>query len=177
MKHGLVILSFIALGFSANAQKGEYLLPEQSSFTDRLYFGGGFGLSGGSNGASVSLSPLVGYMINNRVSVGIGATYQYFKIDQPPFYVYSDNRWGGNVFGRINLFRQIFAYGEYSFLNYAFAGDQNDRRVAERLPIGLGLSQPIGPRSSLNMVAAYDLLYLENGAYTSPWVFAVFFSI
>lgn len=177
MKKALVMLAFLAFGFNASAQKGDYVMPEQSSFVDRLYFGGGFGLSGGIYGTSISLSPIVGYMINSRLSVGVGVTYQYYKNNQPPPYDYTDNRWGGQVFTRVNLFRQIFAYGEYSFLNYAYLGDTNDRRVVERLPVGLGFSQPIGPRSSLNMLAAYDLIYLKNGPYASPWVFSIFFSI
>ena len=176
MKRFLIIMMLLVLAFGADAQKGEYQLPQESSFTDRLYYGGGFGLSGGSWGGSISLSPLVGYMINSRLSVGIGVTYRYYKY-QNGIYDYSDNQWGGQIFGRANLYGPLFAYIQYSFLSYSYLGDQNDRRVAERLPIGLGLSQPMGARSSINIVGGYDVLYLENGAYASPWVFAIFFSI
>ena len=176
MKKFLVIIIAVTASITVMAQKGDYQIPEQSSFTDRLYFGGGFALSGGSWGTSISISPMVGYMISQRVSVGVGATYQYYKYEDQ-FYDYTDNRYGGSLFSRINLFKQIFAYAEYSLLNYSYNGNSEDRRTVERLPLGLGLSQPIGPRSALNIVAAYDVLYVNNGPYASPWVFSIFFSL
>ena len=173
-----IIPLFLLFATVAFAQKGEYIVDQESNWQDRIYFGGGFGLSGGSWGTSISLSPIVGYMVSNRVSVGMGVTYQYYKY-QNGIYDYTDNRWGMQFFGRINLFKQIFAYGEYSFLNYSYFGDTNDRRTASRLPLGLGLSQPIGPRSALNLVAAYDVLYdsQNQSVYGSPWVFLIYFSL
>ena len=169
---------FLLFATVAFAQKGGYTVDKESNWQDRMYFGGGFGLSGGSWGTSISLSPIVGYMVSNRVSVGIGATYQYYKY-QNGIYDYTDNRWGMQFFGRVNLIKQIFAYAEYSFLNYSYYGDTNDRRVANRLPLGLGISQPLGPRSALNLVAAYDVLYdsQDQSAYASPWVFTIYFSL
>jgi hypothetical protein len=177
IKHFIIPL-FLLFTTVAFAQKGEYTIEKESNWQDRIYFGGGFGLSGGSWGTSISLSPIVGYMVSNRVSVGIGATYQYYKY-QNGLYDYTDNRWGMQFFGRVNLIKQIFAYAEYSFLNYSYYGDSNDRRVANRLPLGLGISQPIGPRSALNLVAAYDVLYdsQDQSAYASPWVFTIYFSL
>jgi outer membrane protein assembly factor BamA len=169
----LIILLVATLTF---AQKGSTVINKESNWQDRIYFGGGFGLQGGSWGTSISLSPIVGYMVNSRLSVGVGATYQYYKY-KDSFYDYSDNRYGGQVFARVNLIKQIFAYGHYSFLNYSFNGNENDRRTVYRLPLGLGMSQPIGSRSSLNFLAAYDVLYENNGPYASPWVFSIFFSI
>ena len=177
MKKFLALMFFVLLCSTVQAQKGDYELPQQSSITDRLYYGGGFGLGGGSGGISISLSPIVGFMVSNRVSLGLGITYRYYKYEDS-FTSYSDNQWGGQVFGRINIIRPLFAMVQYSFLNYSYRGDQNDRRVVERLPIGLGISQPIGGRSAINITAGYDVLYIDNnGPYGSPWVFAVFFSI
>lgn len=163
---------------TALAQKGEdYVVDKQGSFLDRVYIGGGMGLSGGSNSTSISLSPIVGYMVSNRLSVGVGATYQYYKYKGYPT-DYTDNRYGGSVFSRMNLFKQIFAYGEYSFLNYQYGSDVNDRRTVDRLPLGLGLSQRMGSRSSFNIIAAYDMLYNElDRAYSSPWVISFYFAL
>jgi len=175
-----IIPLFLLLSTVAFAQKGELQIDKESNWQDRIYFGGGFGLSGGSWGTSISVSPIVGYMVSNRVSVGIGATYRYYKYKNGNGYPdFTDNQWGMQFFGRVNLIKQIFAYAEYSFLNYSYYGDTNDRRVANRLPLGLGISQPIGPRSAINLVAAYDVLYdsTNQSAYASPWVFAVYFSL
>lgn len=169
-----LVLVFIAS--AALAQRGNYVIDKNSNWQDRVYFGGGFGLSGGSWGTSIRLSPMVGYMLSNRVSLGVGATYEYYRYKDAIF-DYTDNRYGGMLFGRVNLAGQIFGYGEYSFINYSYGGDNNDRRTVARLPVGLGLSQPIGPRSAFNIIAAYDLLYDQNSPYASPWVFSVYFSL
>jgi len=168
-----IALSISAL--SVFAQKGDYQIDEGGNFADRLYFGGGMGLSSGSWGTSISLSPIVGYMVSNRFSVGVGATYQFYKFTAINF---QDNRYGGSLFARMNLFKQVFAYGEYSFLNQTNYYDFNDRVTIARLPLGLGASQHVGPRSSLNFVVAYDMLYDINYLYhPSPWVITANFSL
>lgn len=177
MKKIWIVTAMLLFGTLAGyAQKGDYEINEKSNFMDRVYVGGGFGLSGGTWGTSVSISPIVGYMVSSRFSVGVGATYQFYKY-KSGIYDYQDNRYGGSVFARMNLVRNVFAYGEYSFLNYSVNGDASNRRTVDRLPLGLGFSQSLGPRSSFNIIAAYDMLYEVNGPYASPWVFSFFFSI
>jgi hypothetical protein len=164
----LILLSSAA----AYAQKGEYIIDDRSNWQDRVYFGGGFGLSGGNGGGLISLSPLIGYMLTPKLSGGVGATYQYYKFGD-----FTDNRYGGQFFLRMNTFRTVFLYASYEFFNYSTGYNfEGPRRTVTRFPIGAGISQPIGPRSSLNFLAAYDVLW-DQTAYTSPWVFSVFFSI
>ena len=173
----LILSGLLLISGAALAQKGEYATDQNSDWQDRIYFGGGFGLSGGSWGTSIRVSPMVGYMLTSRVSVGVGATYEYYKYNSYYGGDYSDNRWGGMLFTRVNLFKQIFAYADYSFMNYTYNPSTEERRTIDRLPLGLGISQPIGSRSSINFLAAYDLLYENAGPYASPWVFSVFFSL
>ena len=160
---------------SGFAQLGEFVPDQNSNWQDRLYFGGGFGLSGGAWGGSVRLSPLVGYMLTSRVSAGVGVTYEYYWNNSinPKF---EDNRYGGMVFARVNLIRNIFAYADYQFINLTTNLATEERVTIDRMPVGLGLSQPIGPRSAVNFLAAYDLLWDES-FYASPWVFSIFFSL
>lgn len=177
MNKSFIVTVLLILGFfTSYAQKGEVEITDKSNFMDRVYVGGGFGLSGGTWGTSVSLSPIVGYMVTSRFSVGVGATYQFYKY-KDAYFDFQDNRYGGSVFARMNLFKQVFAYGEYSFLNLSINGDPSNRTTIDRLPLGLGLSQPLGQRSSFNIIAAYDMLYEVNGPYASPWVFTFYFSI
>ncbi len=171
-----IILILVLSSLNSFAQKGDYTIDDRSNFMDRVFFGGGMGLSGGSWGTSISVTPIVGYMVSNRLSVGVGATYQYIKFNNQ-FNNFTDNQYGGNVFARLNLVRQVFAYGEYSFLNLAVNGDSNNRATFSRLPLGLGFSQNLGARSSFNMVAAYDMLHQQNGPFQSPWVFMFFVSL
>ena len=164
-----LLLLFTTVAF---AQKGSYTVDQESNWQDRIYYGGGFGLSGGSWGTSIRLSPIVGYMISDRLSGGIGITYEYYKWND-----FSDNRWGGQVFMRMNVIKQFFIYGSYQFINYSTGPTlEGPRDTVARLPLGIGLSQPIGNRSSINFLAAYDVLWDEQ-VYQSPWVFSVFFSL
>ena len=168
-----LLLLFATVAF---AQKGGYTIDKESNWKERMYFGGGMGLSAGQGYTMISLSPIVGYMINNRLSGGVGVTYQYYKSGD-----FTDNRWGGQLFMRMNVIKQVFAYASYEFMNYGtytITGTEGPRQTVSRLPLGLGISQPIGNRSSVNFLAAYDVLYDDQlGAYSSPWIFTVYFSI
>lgn len=172
----LIISGLLLISGAGFAQKGDVPLDKNSGWQDRIYFGGGLGGSGGSWGGSIRLSPIVGYMVSSRVSFGIGATYEYYK---NKLYVpaIEDHRYGGMLFGRVNLVRNVFGYAEYSFMNYTVNLISEERTTVDRLPVGLGLSQPLGRRGALNFIAAYDLLYEDLGPYGSPWVFSVFFSL
>ena len=171
----LIIPIFLLFTTITFAQKGEYIIDEQSDWQDRIYYGGGFGLSGGSNYFMVRLSPMVGYMVSSRVSVGVGVTYEYYKQ-----YELSDNRYGGSLFLRVNIIKQLFFYGSYQFINYAVysrvSGFDGPRNTVGRLPLGLGISQPMGSRSSINFIIAYDVIH-DPTVYASPWVFSIFFSL
>lgn len=160
---------------ASQAQMGGFTPDNNTRWQDRVYFGGGFGLGGGNWGGSIRLSPLVGYMLTNRISAGVGINYEYYWNNSfvPKL---EDHRYGGLVFTRVNLIRQFFAYADYQFINLQYNFVSEERRTIDRLPVGLGISQPLGPRSSLNLIAAYDLLWDET-AYASPWVFSVFFSL
>lgn len=172
MKKLAIILSVLMLSFTAYAQNPG---NQGNNVLDKLYFGGGFGLSAGSWGTSVSVSPIVGYRLIPRVSVGVGASYTYYKF-QSGIYDYSDNRWGGQVFTQVALFKNLFGWLSYEFINYSYNGDQNDRRVAERVPLGLGYRMPLGRRGAFNVLGAYDLLHTSSSAYRSPWIFTFFFT-
>jgi hypothetical protein len=172
----LIISGLLLISGAGFAQKGDFVPDKSSGWQDRLYFGGGLGGSLGSWGGSIRLSPIVGYMLTSKVSVGVGVSYEYYRDNRfvPPL---EDHRYGGMVFARANLIQNFFAYAEYSFWNYESNFITEERNTIDRLPVGLGLSQPIGPRSSINFLAAYDLLYDNNGPYGTPWVFTIFFSL
>lgn len=155
-------------------------VDEESKLSDRLYFGGGLGLNGGTDAYAgryfyVGLYPIIGYMVNNQFSVGTGITYQYYS--------YSDvgqeiHQYGISPFARYNI-GQLFFYGEYMLLSTpTYYGPTSPRKVFDRLLLGVGYSQPLGQRSSLNVVGMYDVLWRQGDyAFTSPWVLRVYFSL
>jgi len=176
MKRGLIAVLFLLISAGAYAQLDVF---DNSKLSDRLYFGGGMGLNAGTDPYSgkyfyIALFPIIGYMVNNQFSVGTGITYQYYS--------YSDigqeiHQYGISPFARYN-FGQMFLYGEYSLLSTpTYYGPTSPRKVFDRLLLGVGFSQPIGGRGSINVMGLYDVIWRQGDyAFTSPWVFRVFVS-
>jgi len=176
MKRAFVVFILFLVSF---ASFGQLSFGDNAKLSERLYFGGGMGLNAGTDAYSgkyfyVALFPIIGYMVNNQFSVGTGITYQYYS--------YSDigqeiHQYGISPFARYN-FGQLFMYGEYSMLSTpTYYGPASPRKVFDRLLLGVGYSQPIGSRSSVNVMGLYDVLWKQGDyAFTSPWVFRVFFA-
>ena len=162
------------IGIPSYGQK-EVNMDSGPSFLDRVYTGGGFGFSSTSNETFLSLSPLAGYMITRKLSVGLGITYQYYNNS---FYNADDHRYGGKVFVMQMLVYQFFLYGEYNFINLNPQPWQESfpRETYTRTMLGGGFSQPLG-RASFNVIAAYDLSHNNSSPYASPWVIGAFISI
>lgn len=169
MKKTLLLFALCCFSTMVLAQK-DVNFDSDPSFKDRIYFGGGLGLSMGRYQTNVSLSPIVGYMITQQWSAGVGVMYQYIKLKN---YDFSYNVWGGKLFTRYNI-NQFFIQSEYDYVTFNF--DENNRDTATRLLAGGGISQPLGNKGAINLVALYDLTYNNTGPYDSPWVFRIYFS-
>lgn len=170
----ILALVMICLASSAVMAQKDVDIDGNTKFTDRLFFGGGLGFSAGSEQTNVSLSPIIGYMITQQWSAGVGITYQYLKLKR---FDVSDNLWGGNLFTRYNI-QQFFIQTEYDYINYDanLFDDVDERDSATRLLAGGGISQPLGNKGAVNLMALYDLTYDNAGPYDSPWVFRIYFS-
>lgn len=146
----------------------------QQKLSDRIYVGGGFGLSGGSNSLNLSLSPQVGYKITPRFSAGVGITYQYAKIRQIST---SISNYGWSLFSRYNITRQLFAYSEFERLRFQFftslSPEQTERSSYNSLLIGGGYAESISSKASYSISVLYNVLYdaADNPQpYNSPLV-------
>ena len=145
----------------------------QNRLSDKIYFGGGGGLSVGSNQTNISVFPQVGYKITQNYSAGVGITYQYVRLGEP--FNQSLSNYGWSIFNRYNITRQFFAYAEYERLNYEFfftSTESTDRFSNDALFVGGGYSEAIGGRSAFNVMVLYNVLYDEADViqpYNSPW--------
>ena len=144
---------------------------EGLSLGQRLYFGGNFGLQFGDQ-TVVDINPLVGYRLTEKLSVGVSATYIYYKFTDPyHFYPsYSTNIYGGSVFTRYYFLENIFAHVEGEVLNLdAFDINYILKRInVFSLYVGGGYRQPLGERSSLNLLLLYNLNDDRNSPYQNP---------
>ncbi len=149
-------------------------LVAQQNKSDRIYFGGGVGFSSGSNTTNLSLSPQVGYKITERLSAGIGLTYQYVKFRLVSS---SINNYGWSVFTRCTITQQFFAYSEFENLQFEYftsiSPERTERDTYNSLLMGGGYSESISGRTSFSMSVLYNVLYDPSDPiqpYNSPWV-------
>lgn len=138
---------------------------------ERLFYGGNFGMSFGTI-TFIDVSPLVGAMITNRLSGGVGATYQYFNDRR--FIGGNSSLYGGRVFGRYNVFPNVFTHVEYENLNFDLYNPNSDRFERSWVPgflIGGGYFTPFGQRGGANITILYNLMYdIRRSPYNEPYV-------
>lgn len=171
----IILICSLLISLTSFAQRE---VSDDSSIKDRIYLGGGLGLNVGTDYYGYryfyfALNPIIGYMVNPKTSVGTGITWQRYSYSEPV--KLNIDQYGVSPFIRYN-FSEFFAYGEYNLLNtptYSIS----QRRTYDRLLLGLGYSQSLG-RGSVNAMALYDVIYDQNErAFSSPWVFRVFFTL
>lgn len=176
----LLITTLVICFQNVFAQK---YVDESSSFFDRVYFGGNFGAQFGTF-THIEASPIVGYMINPKLSAGVGVIYQYFR-DKGSIQVgdYETNIYGGKLFSRYNLTNQLFAYTEYEninldVINNTSRGFELGRAWVPAYFIGGGYFQPLGNRAGVMVMALYNVLYNPNRSpYNSPFVLRIGFTL
>ncbi|HET8860727.1 hypothetical protein [Marivirga sp.] len=176
-----LFISILLLLFASHNSICQKYVDEDSGIIDRIYLGGNFGLQFGSY-THIEASPLVGYMINEKLSAGVGVIYQYFRIrGNSQFGDYETNIYGGKLFGRYNFSNQVFGYSEYENINRDFRSSSTSDLSRIWVPaffIGGGYFQPIGNRAGFTVMALYNLLHFPGRSpYNSPFVLRVGFTI
>jgi len=173
-----VFLLFIFFGsLTAYGQWGAEELDQKPSIKDRIFTGGGFGLSFSSNFDFFSLSPLIGYRVTQRFAAGTSITYRRttYKFVNPKI---STNDWGLSPFVRYQVRGPLFLHAEYEYLNlqYLMSQAQLERRSFSSFMAGAGIFQPIGRRAGFFAIALYNFSYRNPTSaadyypYNSPWV-------
>lgn len=168
----LLIAAFI-LGISVCAE-AQYRSGSRSA-SDKIYFGGGFGLNIGTDVTNISVSPLVGYRFTDQFSSGVSFSYQYVKyrgVDE------SFGSTGGSLFSRFLFNEEFFAHAEYEILGYdqvlinTGTGDfTSTRELNNSFFVGAGYRQNAGRNASFFVLGLYDLLWknANESAYAVPY--------
>lgn len=137
-------------------------------FKDRLWFGGGIGLSFGTITA-IQLDPVAGVYLDKarRFTVGTGPSYAYFRDTRfaPP---YELSNYGYRLFSRYRVIEQAYLHGEFLHVNtepfYQF-NDRTGRTWVPHLLVGAGYVQPVGANSSLYLQVLFEVLQDPNSIY------------
>jgi hypothetical protein len=179
MKKTILTLIALSLCTLAMAQWGDEEMSDQPTLRERIFTGGGFGLSFSSYYDFVSVSPLIGYKVTPKLAAGIQVQYRYtrYKEFTPKF---STNDYGISPFVRYNVYSPFFLQAEYEYLNYEFpvTTSESIRKKYNSFLAGGGLFQPLGRRAGFYALALYNFSYRAAGPgevtpYDSPLVLRV----
>lgn len=144
-------------------------IPEESkpSFKDKLFFGGGLGLSFG-DVTYVNVAPVIGYRITPKLSTGMRLTYQYrkYKNPFPPYDSFESNDFGIGAFGRFIVFGPVYLQAEYEYLSYEYytTADSKERLGFNSFMAGGGIMQPIGRHAAIFFTLLYNFSYKDDNS-------------
>lgn len=161
-----VLLSFTAL--LVNAQDSTMIRrhPPRERIIDKIFTGGNVGAQFGTV-TFVEISPILGYKFTDKISAGIGATYQYYHY-KDRYYDLTTDVYGGRIFGRYFFTEYLFGHLEYEYLNLE-AFDFKRRRVeVESIFGGGGYVQRISNNVSIVAMILYNFTESAYTPYTNP---------
>lgn len=165
------------MGADINAQQpgNEKYIPP---LRERMIFGGNFSLQFGTY-TYVDVSPVVGLWLLPRLSVAAGPSYKYIK---NPYG--STDAFGGKAFTRFAIIQDlnnlipvgirmsIYAQAEYEGMSYKseyyYNSFEKDRFFQSFVLLGFGISQYIGPRSSMNFSVLWVVNQADIQVYDNP---------
>jgi hypothetical protein len=178
----IIILAYSLVCLPAGGQdrqinKGESRPP----LSERLFFGGSFGLQFGTI-TNIELSPVAGAWILPRVALAAGPSWQYYKDPIGKTSIY-----GGRGYLRLILIRDfnrfiplginfgLFTHAEYEALSlendfWSLNPSANTRIWQHNALLGVGLSQPLGRKSSLNIYFLWAVTESDYRIYDNPEV-------
>ncbi|MBX3238848.1 MAG: hypothetical protein KIT80_08710 [Chitinophagaceae bacterium] len=180
MKKIILSVAILALGFtSVYAQEEDQQEEPKKGFDkSKLFFGGNFGLTFGSN-TFVNISPQVGYRFNQYLAAGAGPSFIYYS------YRTMDGRFsqgyaGANIFGRFYPIPYIFGQVQPE-LNYMWGsfkyGSTREKLPGQTVPsllLGAGGAIPMGTTNgALLLMIQYDAIQASGNPYGRRAFFTV----
>lgn len=168
----LVFFFLILLGFSQlMARAEEEPDVREMKVRERIFVGGFIGLQLGTQTA-VNISPLVGYRISNRLSAGVGGTYQYYN-DRFFGQSRSTHLYGYSAFARFRVIPRAFLHAEYERISLQSRVDQlgpefGARVWEENFLLGAGYRQPLSDRVNFNLMLLYNFNTKSSVYYQNP---------
>lgn len=188
-KNIFIILVFLALSISLNAQKDSVYTGENKSKTQKtktpnstlnklkskLVFGGmvmpGYYYNPSyGNVFYVSANPNIGYRVTDKLTIGAGFNYNYTKVSSGGK-SRSQSIYGPSAFGRYLIFRNAFAQVEYDKINQPDYYSLGTNRVwVDYVFAGGGYYQKISDKAGMVFSVLYNLSPNRNSIYQNPLV-------
>lgn len=175
----IFIISLVLLS-SFSVVSAQRRREEPPPLRERLFFGGNVGLSFGTV-TDVQVAPIIGLWILPRVAVAAGPNFRFYKDPYDKTDIYGIKTYGQFVLVQdinnlipLGVHTGIFAHMEYEWLNLETSFWQSIPTFMETrfnihtLLAGGGISQQLGPRSSINFTVLWALNDPGFGVYSNP---------
>ncbi|KPL12221.1 MAG: hypothetical protein AMS26_18430 [Bacteroides sp. SM23_62] len=181
-RFGMIIFTVLVLSGGLIQAQWE----EKPPLRDRIFFGGNFGLQFGTV-TNIEISPLAGIYLTPRLAMGPGIRYEYYKSNYPGFVPYETHIYGGTVFARYMVIKNmgeavglglnfgLFGHSEYEILSlesrYFEIGappDAEGRFNLHSVLLGGGIYQPIGRRAGFLIMILWNLNETASSPYSNP---------
>ena len=149
-----------------------------------VYSGIGLGYSSiyGYSNFNFSISPAIGYRVNDRLSIGPGISYayNYYGVDKgyggsSTKSSISTSSYGAKVFGQFIVYNNFFIHAEYESTKAQFlAVDQYNQyigtvtRTVQTPLAGIGYRSQISNRAAADIVVLYNFQDNYNSIYPNP---------
>ncbi len=176
-KVSLIFLLLILM--STHVCQSQRSRSETPPLSERLFYGGNFGLQFGTI-TDIQVSPVIGIWLRPRIAVAVGPDYRFYKYGSEKTNIY-----GGKAYVELVLIQDlnnliplgvntgIFVHLEDEFLNLETSFWKYPPYLTERFKVntvlaGGGISQQMGRRSSLNIMALWALNDSGYGIYSNP---------
>ena len=175
------IVLFLFLLFLPATAISQKVSKETPPLRERIFFGGDFGLQFGTL-TNIEIAPVVGLWVLPRVAVAAGPEYTYYARKN----IGSTSIFGGRIYTQFVLIQDInniipaglhlglFVHGEGEIQSlesetpfWINTQVDSERFTVNALLVGGGISQPMGRRGALNIIALWALNDTYD-LYSSP---------
>ncbi|MBL7832868.1 MAG: hypothetical protein JNK18_02895 [Cyclobacteriaceae bacterium] len=140
------------------------------SFKQRLYIAANFQVLS-FKPVAFDFSPVIGYRINTRWVAGTGIHWR--KTFDDSLAIAATNALGYKVFTSYDIFRNFFAYAEFSHTAISQTRKEGEtlRTWQPAALAGLGRKFTLHPKLEMTVVVLYNFIHDDdNRLYTSPWI-------
>ena len=173
------ILTFVTLIFLFSMLSGQESNQEAPALKDRLFYGGNCSLQFGTI-TNIEISPIIGLWILPKLAVAVGPSYHYYKDNYTKTDIY-----GGRSYLQFVVFQDLdkfiplgihtsfYLHLEDEMLSLDSRYWDNPSATTKRFMVntvlaGVGISQQIGARSSVNLMVLWTLNDSGYQIYSNP---------
>jgi hypothetical protein len=163
-----IVTVLVLLSISFTAVLSQKTKGEVPPLRERLFYGGSLGLQFGSV-TDIDISPIIGLWLLPRLNIAAGPKYRFYKDPIDRTDIYGVRAYAQFFFIKdlnniipLNVHLGFFLHAEDELLSLQSAFWQAPPNVTERIYrntalAGVGISEPIGMRASINIMVLWPL--------------------